>query len=112
MNIIPEPRHTKLLAVLSIALLGVWCWLLFRAGCAGGVKDGSTGVPLRSMELERVAVPVLLAGVAAGLASISSLKHLPVAKRVLWAVRLILFGLPIAWVVGVQFELLALRICS
>ncbi len=107
-----RPRYATLLALSSIAGLILSCWFLFRAGCAGNSQSGDPGVPVRSMELERFAVPFLFLSVAAGLAFIASLKYLPVGKRILWGARLVLFGLPIAWVLGVQFELLALRICA
>jgi hypothetical protein len=111
MSLTQRSRYATPLALLSVAGIGLWCWLLFRAGCTGDVKNGNEGDPVRAQELERFAAPFLLGGAAAGLASIGLLKHLPMAKRVLWGVRLVLFGLPIAWIVGVQFELLALRVC-
>jgi hypothetical protein len=111
MNKTGRPRYAIPSAFLSVAGICVWCWLLFQAGCAGDAETGSRGDPLRAMALERTAAPFLLAGIAAGLLFISSLKHLEFKKRFLWAVRLILFGLPIAWSIGIQLELLALRIC-
>jgi len=106
-----KPRYRLLLLFLSVAGAGIWCWLLFRAGCAGEAKSGNQGDPVRALGSERSAAPFLFAGLAFGLAYIASLKHLQAGKRVLWAIRLILFGLPIAWVLGIQAELLALRIC-
>ena len=111
MTLLQKPRYAGLLGLLSVAGIGIWCWLLFRAGCAGDVKTGSQGDPVRAQELERFAVPFLLSGLVAGLAFVASLRNLPAGKRVLWGVRLVLFALPIAWIIGVQFELLALRIC-
>jgi len=106
-----KPRYAILFMFLSIAAIGLWCWLLFRAGCAGDAKSGGRGDQLHAMGLARSAAPFLFGGLVFGLAYVASLKQLQVSKRLLWGVRLVLFGLPIAWALGVQAELLALRIC-
>lgn len=104
-------RYTTLFGLLSVAGVVVWCWLLFQAGCAGDPQNPGQGDPVRAQAFERTASPFLILSVAAGLGFIISLKHFDKAKRVAWGTRLVLFGLPIAWVAGLQFEQLALRIC-
>lgn len=106
-----KSRYAILFAFLSVAGVSTWCWLLFRAGCAGDAESGTQGNQLRAMGLERSAAPFLIGALLFGLAYVASLKNLQARQRVLWGVRLVLFGLPIAWVLGVQAELLALRIC-
>jgi hypothetical protein len=104
-------RSTWVFLFLSVIGMVLWCGLLFRAGCAGDAATGTQGNQLRAMALERNAAPFLIAGLIAGIAFVGSLKHLPRTRRIVWGVRLFLFGLPIEWVIGVQLELLALRIC-
>jgi len=93
-----------LLALSSAVCIAAWCWLLFQAGCAGDLKTGIYGDPLRALEFERAAVPFLFLSFVAGVASIASLRPIELLQRVLWAVGLVFFGLPAAWLFGPQFE--------
>jgi len=84
-------------------------FVMFKAGCAGDVKGGSLGNPVRALELEGVGlVPLLISavsgGAAVGLMSRSS-------YRVVYGVGFALAALICLWLAGIQFEIWGVQSC-
>jgi|SRR5215467_2541024 len=112
MQIADALRYRSILGVLSLVSLAISFWLLFRSGCAGDLKTGSLGDPHLALELEKAALPFFVFGLICPLALIALLRHLSVQRRIAIAAAIVLLGVPVLWLVGVQFEVWGVQHCS
>jgi hypothetical protein len=104
-------RYRPLLVVLSLASLALSLWLMFQAGCAGDLKTGSLGDPQRALAFEHAALSLFLFGILGAIASIAASKGLAVPQRIGLVAAAVLFGVPMLWLLGIQFEVWGVQHC-
>ena len=82
---------------------------MFNAGCAGDLKGGSLGDPIRALELETMSLIVLLLSVVScGAGFIYGSKSVHRVAHGLAFAMFMLFGL---WLSGIQIELWGVQSC-
>ncbi len=82
---------------------------MFKAGCAGDLKGGSLGDPIRALQLEDFGLfPFLLSAVSGGTAIglLSRSIH-----RVAQGLTVAIFTLFCLWLAGMQFEMWDVQSC-
>ena len=92
---------TASLAVASIAAAFV---LVFKAGCAGDLKGGSSGDPLLALHLEGLALLPFLLGLAASTFVAWSVAGSGWARRSTLALTWFLFGGALLWLLGLRVQ--------
>lgn len=84
-------------------------FIMFKAGCAGDLKGGSLGDPVRVLQLEGYSLfPLLLSAVTGG-AAISMMSKS--VHRVAQGVAFATFTLPCLWLAGMQLEIWGVQSC-
>ncbi len=99
-----------LLWLVFLVCAGYALFLAFDAGCAGNVKTGTEGDPLRALELEGYGFGLSLLAAILGAFMLSAalkLKH-----RYAYGIGFGLAVMIVLWVVEIQLELYANQACS
>ena len=100
-----------LLGFASMAFVGVAFAFLFKAGCAGDLKTGSLGDPIRALQFESVAFLFFMFGLVFGAGACAARLGVALHNRMAHAIGFIIFGGLFLWLVGIQFEVWGVQHC-
>ena len=108
-----RPRHTSaiVLGVASAVALGAYLTLLYKSGCTGDLKSGTSGDMQRALMLESYGLPCLLLSILLASASAFVWKKNGTTSRLAFAAFVFVVIGVLAFFAGIQAEIFGNQAC-
>jgi hypothetical protein len=84
-------------------------FVMFKAGCAGDLKGGALGDPIRALQYERYSVFSLIVSAASGGATVALMSKS--THRIAHSLAFATATLICLWLAGIQFEIWGVQSC-